>query len=117
MAQRILPHQYVEGKWLFLAWHLYGSLPQPLYPPPGLRAYAIMANHAHTLRLPKIAPQGLLQSLKGAAAREVNAILGRTGQPFWQPESTGHWVRDEREMERIIAYSENPGTSACATLS
>jgi putative transposase len=32
--RRRLPHQYREGKWLFLTWHLHGSLPQALYPPP-----------------------------------------------------------------------------------
>ena len=24
---RRLPHIYVEGKWLFVTWHLHGSLP------------------------------------------------------------------------------------------
>ena len=30
---RRLPHQYPEGKWLFVTWHLHGSLPQGRYPP------------------------------------------------------------------------------------
>ena len=34
-------------------------------------------------------------------------LLGRTGQKFWQAESYDHWVRDEKEMERISAYIEN----------
>ena len=29
------PHQYPEGKWLFVTCHLHGSLPQAKYPPPG----------------------------------------------------------------------------------
>jgi putative transposase len=33
--RRRLPHNYPEGKWLFLTWHLHGSLPHALYPPPG----------------------------------------------------------------------------------
>src|SRR5258708_40053517 len=33
--RRRLPHQHPEGKWLFLTWHLHGSLPHALYPPPG----------------------------------------------------------------------------------
>jgi len=33
-TRRRLPHQYIEGRWLFLTWHLHGSLPQGLYPPP-----------------------------------------------------------------------------------
>jgi putative transposase len=32
---RRLPHQYPEGKWLFVTCHLRGSLPQAKYPPPG----------------------------------------------------------------------------------
>jgi len=33
--QRRLPHVYPEGKDLFITWHLHGSLPHNLYPPPG----------------------------------------------------------------------------------
>jgi REP element-mobilizing transposase RayT len=153
--RRRLPHQYPEGKWLFLTWHLHGSLPQAMYPPPGhgnsgkafvwrdryldtasegpmymrndqiaqavvaslrrgidlghyqLRAWVLIANHVHVLMLPLVSPSRLLQSLKGATARAANRILGRTGEPFWQAESYDHWVRDEREMERIVEYIEN----------
>jgi putative transposase len=34
-SRRRLPHEYPEGRWIFLTWHLHGSLPQGLYPPPG----------------------------------------------------------------------------------
>ena len=34
MGSRRLPHLYPEGRWLFLTWHLHGSLPRALYPPP-----------------------------------------------------------------------------------
>jgi hypothetical protein len=61
----------------------------------------------HVLLLPKIAPSRLLQSLKGATAREANRILGRTGEAFWQAESYDRWVREEREWRRIAAYIEN----------
>lgn len=37
-TRRRLPHVHPEGKWLFVTWHLSGSLPQNRYPPPGLRA-------------------------------------------------------------------------------
>ena len=153
--RRRLPHHYPEGKWLFLTWHLHGSLPHAMYPPPGLRnsgkaflwmdryldtapdgpmylrnhqiaravvaslhrgidlghyqlrAWVLMANHVHALLFPLVSPSRLLQSLKGAAAREANRILGRTGETFWQAESYDHWVRDECEMGRIVAYIEN----------
>jgi REP element-mobilizing transposase RayT len=74
-----------------------------------LAAYAILSNHVHLLLLPKMAPSRLLQSLKGAAAREANRILGRTGESFWQAESYDHWVRDDGEWKRIVTYiEENP---------
>jgi len=51
----------------------------------------------------------LLKSLKGFTARAANLVLARTGEPFWQRESYDHWVRDEREWERICSYiEENP---------
>ena len=72
-----------------------------------LAAYVVMSNHEHVLLLPRISPSKLLQSLKGATAREANRSLGRTGETFWQAESYDHWVRDDKERERIVAYIEN----------
>src|SRR5215831_21226085 len=34
LAQRRLPHMYPHDRWLFLTWHLHGSLPRGRYPPP-----------------------------------------------------------------------------------
>ena len=63
----------------------------------------------HVLLLPKIAASRLLESLKGATAREANRVLGRTGERFWQAESYDHWVRDDREFERIVSlYRKQP---------
>ena len=72
-----------------------------------LGAYVVMSNRVHVLLLPKILPSRLLQSLKGATAREANRVLGRRGETFWQAEWYDHWVRDEKERERIAAYIEN----------
>jgi hypothetical protein len=33
-SRRRLPHFYPAGARLFLTWHLHGSLPHSLYPPP-----------------------------------------------------------------------------------
>ena len=66
-----------------------------------------MPNHVHLLLTPQVAPSRLLQSLKGCTAREANRILGRTGEPFWQRESNGHWVRDAAEFARIKRSIEN----------
>ena len=74
-----------------------------------LGAYAVLSNHVHVLLLPKISPSRLLQSLKGATARQANLILGRTGETFWQAESYDHWVRGPDEWQRIAAHiEENP---------
>ena len=34
MSRRRLPHIYSENDWLFVTWHLHGSVPRGLYPPP-----------------------------------------------------------------------------------
>jgi putative transposase len=53
-SRRRLPHQYPEGKWLFLTWHLHGSLPHALYPPPSKlnhgEAFAWMDRYLDTTR-------------------------------------------------------------------
>jgi type I restriction enzyme R subunit/putative DNA methylase len=52
-TRRRLPHIYLEGKWLFVTWHLNGSLPQDRYPPSGLRAgeaFVWMDRYLDTIR-------------------------------------------------------------------
>jgi putative transposase len=89
-----------------------------------LLAYCIMPNHVHVLFRPldaeaaekateadfsdekpdsKGALANIMHSLKSYTANEANKLLQRTGQ-FWQHESYDHWVRDEGELERIVAY-------------
>jgi putative transposase len=85
-----------------------------------LWAYVVMANHIHALLQPKPSPtlsegceithiqlKDITKRLKGYTALEANRILNRTGQRFWQQESFDHWVRDDGEFYRIIAYIEN----------
>ena len=72
-----------------------------------LAAYVVMPNHVHMLATPKVDPPKFLKSIKNYSAREANRTLGRTGQPFWQSESYDHWVRDDREFERLRFYIEN----------
>jgi len=50
----------------------------------------------------------IMHSLKSYTAHEANKLLGRTGQ-FWQHESYDHWIRDDDELERVVAYiNANP---------
>jgi hypothetical protein len=37
-TRRRLPHEYPQGKWLFVTSHLHGSLPHAAYPPPDKRS-------------------------------------------------------------------------------
>ena len=74
-----------------------------------LHAYAIMANHAHILLTPILALKQSMRLIKGAAARQANLQLGRTGNYFWQDESFDHWVRNPAEWQKIRNYIErNP---------
>ena len=96
--RRRLPRVWAEGKRLFVTWHLHGSLPHALYPPPnqqnagqafvwmdhyldsssGGPRYLKQQNHVHLLVLPRVSPSRFLQTLKGYTAREANRLLGRT---------------------------------------
>ena len=50
----------------------------------------------------------VMHSLKSYTAHETNKFLARAGS-FWQHESYDHWVRDDDELERIVAYiNANP---------
>jgi len=99
-----------------------------------LLAYCVMSNHVHVLLEPlehgggragrspahrededvgegsdeRSPLAGIMHSLKSYTAHEANKLLQRSG-PFWQPESYDHWVRDDDELERIVAYiAANP---------
>jgi putative DNA methylase len=96
----------------------------------GLYAYCILPNHVHVLLRPfdveplseserevlepgenadTLSPLSIIMhSLKSYIAHEVKKLLPLTGN-FWQHESYDHWVRDEDELERIVAYiNANP---------
>ena len=77
-----------------------------------LCAWVLMINHVHILIEPKAKLQTIMKSIKSFSARQANAILGPTGQPFWQVESYDHWARGPREMGKIVRYIEqNPVTA------
>jgi putative transposase len=80
-----------------------------------LRAWVIMPNHVHVLLEPKVGLPIVTRWLKGSTARKANQILGRTGHPFWQDESFDHWIRNDREFNRIVRYIEyNPVSAGLA---
>ena len=83
-----------------------------------LDAFSIMPNHAHMVFKPLLRQAGggakanypslasIMQSLKGFTARECNRLLGRHGE-FWAHESFDHYIRDQDEWMRIVAYVLN----------
>ena len=77
-----------------------------------LNAYVVMANHVHVLLCPKVSLAKITQAIKTFTARKANEILGRTGQKSWAEESYDHWVRDEKDFQKIIAYIERNPVSA-----
>ena len=56
-----------------------------------LGAYAIMANHVHVLLLPKVSPSRLLQSVKGATARQPRVAAPRATQNLPQLRSAAYF--------------------------
>jgi REP element-mobilizing transposase RayT len=74
-----------------------------------LHAHVVMPNHVHLLISPLVPVPILTKSLKGITAFRANALLKKTGNPFWQRESYDHEVRSDVEFERIRCYIErNP---------
>lgn len=77
-----------------------------------LYAWVVMANHVHALLRPLIPLHKALMNIKSGSARAANAVLGRTGLPFWQDESYDHWVRNDRERSSIVRYIHNNPVNA-----
>ena len=74
-----------------------------------LFAWVIMSNHVHALLMPQKPLADVTRAIKKTSARRANLILGRTGLPFWQDESFDHWVRNDREFDKLKRYiEENP---------
>ncbi len=71
-----------------------------------LHAWVLMPNHVHVLCTPAVSLPALLREVKGPTARYANRLLGRTGEPFWQPEYFDRMVRDAGEFERVRRYIE-----------
>jgi len=80
-----------------------------------LDAFSIMTNHVHAVIKPHPLPgeedleqslSTIMQSLKGYTSFNCNQLLGREGE-FWAHESYDHWIRDDDEWHRIVAYVLN----------
>jgi putative transposase len=80
-----------------------------------LHSFCIMPNHVHVLLTPysdasesNTSLSEITHSLKRFTAREINKLLGKEGA-LWNKESYDHYIRNEKEFERILEYiKQNP---------
>jgi REP element-mobilizing transposase RayT len=84
-----------------------------------LRAWVVMPNHVHAVVWPYPGHilSAILHSWKSYTANEANRLLSREHEPFWQTESYDHWIRDDDERVRLVAYVEDNPVKAgwCAS--
>jgi type I restriction enzyme R subunit len=72
--------------------------------------FVVMPNHVHWLLIPMdgYELETILQSVKRFSARQINQLLGRTGN-VWQKGNFDRIVRDSDEFERTCTYiQQNP---------
>ena len=74
-----------------------------------LRAWVVMPNHVHVVvwPMPGHTLSDILHSWKSFTSSQANKLLRRTGEAFWQAESFDHWIRDDEERARLVAYVED----------
>ncbi|AIE85446.1 REP-associated tyrosine transposase [Fimbriimonas ginsengisoli] len=70
-----------------------------------LYAWCVMPNHVHAIvePLPGYELAEILHSWKSFTARQVNKLLGRTGD-VWQSESYDHLIRDAEDYQHALDY-------------
>ena len=54
----------------------------------------------------------ILKSWKQFTSRRAKKILHLGEEPFWQPESYDHWIRNDEERARIVRYIRNNPVTA-----
>ena len=74
-----------------------------------LHEWVVMPNHAHAIiwPLPNHLLSDILKSWKQFTSRRAKIILAMGEEPFWQPESHDHWIRNDGEKARIAQYIRN----------
>jgi len=74
-----------------------------------LSDWVVMPNHVHVVLWPT--PNQLLsrilKSWKQYTSRRAKRLVGLGEEPFWQPESYDHWIRNDEEKARICGYVRN----------
>jgi REP element-mobilizing transposase RayT len=79
-------------------------------------SFVVMPNHVHALFVqnPGWPLEKLIRSWKGFTARQINKILGRSGN-FWQRDYFDRLVRDEKHFANCVRYvRRNPDKARVA---
>jgi len=71
-----------------------------------LEAFAIMSNHVHLLIKPIEDLSKIMQILKGASAKTINEILGKSDK-FWADDYYDKAIRDEKHFWMVYEYIKN----------
>jgi putative transposase len=68
-------------------------------------SFVVMPNHVHAVFVqnPEFPLEKLIRSWKGFAARQINKLLGRSGN-FWQRDYFDRLVRDEKHFANCVRY-------------
>ena len=68
-----------------------------------------MPNHVHVVVWPYPGQtlSAILHSWKSYTSTAANKLVHHQGKAFWQEESFDHWIRDDHERGRLLAYVEN----------
>jgi putative transposase len=68
-------------------------------------SFIVMPNHVHALFVqnPEWPLEKLIRSWKGFTARQVNKLLGRSGN-FWQRDYFDRLIRDEKHLANCVRY-------------
>jgi REP element-mobilizing transposase RayT len=79
-----------------------------------LHDWVVMPNHIHAVvwPTPNYILSDILKSWKQFTSRSAKKVLGLGSEPFWQPESYDHWIRNDGERARISRYIRNNPVSA-----
>ena len=74
-----------------------------------LRAWVVMPNHVPAVvwPMPGHTLSDILHSWKSYTSKQANKLFHRDGETFWQKESFDHWIRDDTEHARLVAYVHN----------
>ena len=71
-----------------------------------LVAFAIMSNHVHLLIKPMAELSQVMQAIKGASAKTINTMLGKSGK-FWADDYYDKLIRDHQHFAVVYEYIRN----------